>query len=898
MASGLTPIYLLPYPLSTDPVNVHGDIEDLADRLETILPTFAQETTTNTFIQPNVFEVNSATTAVRITQTGAGNALVVEDASNPDASPFVITAAGDVGIGVASPTVKLDILGGIQAIGPSITTRTAATEDGIIISGRAGGTSTWAVTITPTTLSANRTLTLPNTSGTIALTANNLGAFASTTSSQLAGVISDETGSGSLVFGTQPTLSQPIINNPRLGYATTATSAGTLTLTATSGMNQFFTGTTTHTVVLPVTSTLALGQMYVIYNNSTGSITVQSSGANNIYVIPAGFVVKFICILTSGTTAASWTYDVVGSSTVSGTGGLVFSDGPTINNLNLTGQVTGLELSFGNSIVFEGTTADDNELTLTAGNPTADRTVTLPDASGTVALTANKLSDFASTTSAELLGVISDETGTGSLVFSTSPTLTGLITINAPNSTTTALVVKGAASQSATLQEWQSSASAVLASVSSAGVVTAPSFVPSGSTIPTNGMYLSAANTLAFSTNSTRRARFESSGLLNVDGNVQIGALVGSNPAFMEVGLGRSADGIAYIDLISDSATYTDYGFRILRNSGANGSVTLEQRGTGGTIIRTIDAGAIVFATTSSGRMTIAATGEIAIGANPIAGTMMYVNTTATGNLGLVVRGIASQTANLQEWQNSAGTAVAAISPTGIISSATWQGGVITAIYGGTGQSTYTTGDILYSNATNTLAKLGIGASGQVLTVSGGVPAWAPAPVSLPSQTGNGGKYLTTDGTTASWVTINTSAAFAQDTEPVAPVEGTIWLDTDGAIASPGLDIIPLDDISNQFDDATTRFAPTYQGDLVSITNSLSLMVSINGIIQYVSFPEYVWMSGVPGRGFFLDSEGYLQFSEAVPAGSEFDGRVMSGNVASTRTRVYPFRPLDILLGG
>jgi hypothetical protein len=31
MASGLTPTYLIPYPLSTDPVDVHGDVRDLAD---------------------------------------------------------------------------------------------------------------------------------------------------------------------------------------------------------------------------------------------------------------------------------------------------------------------------------------------------------------------------------------------------------------------------------------------------------------------------------------------------------------------------------------------------------------------------------------------------------------------------------------------------------------------------------------------------------------------------------------------------------------------------------------------------------------------------------------------------------------------------------------------------
>jgi hypothetical protein len=36
-----------------------------------------------------------------------------------------------------------------------------------------------------------------------------------------------------------------------------------------------------------------------------------------------------------------------------------------------------------------------------------------------------------------------------------------------------------------------------------------------------------------------------------------------------------------------------------------------------------------------------------------------------------------------------------------------------------------TTGDTLYASAANTLARLGLGTSGQVLTVSGGLPAWA-----------------------------------------------------------------------------------------------------------------------------------------------------------------------------
>lgn len=54
-------------------------------------------------------------------------------------------------------------------------------------------------------------------------------------------------------------------------------------------------------------------------------------------------------------------------------------------------------------------------------------------------------------------------------------------------------------------------------------------------------------------------------------------------------------------------------------------------------------------------------------------------------------------------------------------------GAAVTATQGGTSQTTYTTGDILYASASNTLSKLGIGTTGQVLTVTGGVPTWAAA---------------------------------------------------------------------------------------------------------------------------------------------------------------------------
>lgn len=89
-------------------------------------------------------------------------------------------------------------------------------------------------------------------------------------------------------------------------YAATATAGGTLALTVASAMNQMLTGSANHTVTLPDVSTLQQGRLFIIANASTGNITVNSSGGNLVAVIPPSTVQQFLCILTTGTDAASW----------------------------------------------------------------------------------------------------------------------------------------------------------------------------------------------------------------------------------------------------------------------------------------------------------------------------------------------------------------------------------------------------------------------------------------------------------------------------------------------------------------------------------------------------------------------------------------------------------------
>jgi hypothetical protein len=70
-----------------------------------------------------------------------------------------------------------------------------------------------------------------------------------------------------------------------------------------------------------------------------------------------------------------------------GSGSLVFGTSPTIGTPTITSPtITGLTLN-DSSIVFEGSTADAFETTLTVTNPTADRTITIPDVTGTVVTT-------------------------------------------------------------------------------------------------------------------------------------------------------------------------------------------------------------------------------------------------------------------------------------------------------------------------------------------------------------------------------------------------------------------------------------------------------------------------------------------------------------------------------
>ena len=77
----------------------------------------ASTTSGNTFNQPQNVDTSNVLPALRVTQRGTGNALLVEDSTTPDTSALVVDASGNVGVGVATgytSTSKFEVVGNVK----------------------------------------------------------------------------------------------------------------------------------------------------------------------------------------------------------------------------------------------------------------------------------------------------------------------------------------------------------------------------------------------------------------------------------------------------------------------------------------------------------------------------------------------------------------------------------------------------------------------------------------------------------------------------------------------------------------------------------------------------------------------------------------------------------------
>ena len=160
------------------------------------------------------------------------------------------------------------------------------------------------------------------------------------------------------------------------------------------------------TVSATDTLTASLPNDVTIPNNLT--VTSQASAVTGVFgstlTIGSGSIVDSGGTINFGddnlTTTGNVSGATINGSSIVSTGAI---SGTTITG---TGAVSGTQLNINETIVFEGSSADDFETSLTATNPTADRTVTIPDVTGTLVTTG----DTGSVTSAMILnGTIANE---------------------------------------------------------------------------------------------------------------------------------------------------------------------------------------------------------------------------------------------------------------------------------------------------------------------------------------------------------------------------------------------------------------------------------------------------------------------------------------------------------
>lgn len=189
--------------------------------------------------------------------------------------------------------------------------------------------------------------------------------------------------------------------------------------------------------------------------------------------------------------------------------------------------------------------------------------------------------------------------------------------ITSETTTTIPLVVRSIASQTSNLQEWRNSSNSVISLMSTAGYFSTSSYVSVGSTTQASTVGISL--TLASSSHKGIVVRSSAS----QTGNLQ--EWQGSDAS-------------------------------VLTSLNSDGSMSMNSGG-----VRALGNYASSF------------------GGTAISGSILSVLTNTASNKGLIVRGTTSQSANLQEWQDSSATVLASISSSGLFSSSSISSSLITA---------------------------------------------------------------------------------------------------------------------------------------------------------------------------------------------------------------------------
>jgi|694.fasta_scaffold00341_93 hypothetical protein len=256
---------------------------------------------------------------------------------------------------------------------------------------------------------------------------------------------------------------------------------------------------------------------------------------------------------------------------------------------------------------------------------------------------------------------IASPTFTGTVTIPAGSAITGVPYLATANTFTTSpqqinaatsavgLIIRGSATTPGNLQEWQNSAGTVLGSIGPTGSLTIAS--------------TTANNTTIFSAKDANNNKLTSSS-------------DASNRTFLNAQSNPAATTLAGAYFTADG--YEESWFNINTRSNTTGQKYMRfgNKGNQFLVQRLNDAANVITSTpftientSATNSIYVKSTGTIINGSTALGQLTTYAASAST--IGLVIRGAASQTANLQEWQNSAGTILARVNQNGAIVSST-----------------------------------------------------------------------------------------------------------------------------------------------------------------------------------------------------------------------------------
>ena len=371
------------------------------------------------------------------------------------------------------------------------------------------------------------------------------------------------------------------------------------------------------------------------YTEADGSVSVYLYSENAYTTLAYNITLSAV---TSGGDIGATIYKNPTASTTAPTGTKSFDTGEPTTYIPLM-NMTNAGLLSTKSALFNPTSASAVPLIVKAAASQTANLQQWQNSAGTV------LAKVDSTGTAQFLGL--NVQGTGS----------GIVNIGTAASVYVGLIIKGVASQSANLQEWQDSSGTILSSISSGGVVSGKGLSITNPTNITNGAtFYNSAGTVVFNVDTSLNAVNIGGGLSGIANNFASvwgydSSLNAGYISFQTGALGGDSLAIRRTNHVAsgDYTISTLGNFRLSTASGKNFN---------------FNNGNIGIATTAIGT-----NNKIIVNAYSTVDNLatVQINTNAATNKGLVVQGIVSQTADLQQWQNSAGTVLTSVDKDGYL---------------------------------------------------------------------------------------------------------------------------------------------------------------------------------------------------------------------------------------